>query len=245
MPQCWIGLGGNQGDVPAAFKVIERRLAAELKAGHLTVSPLFRTAPIGTNAGATFWNAVAGFDTTLEPLPLLDRLQAWEAEFGRVRTVRWGPRPLDLDLLFYDRLVEDSPRLTLPHPGAWYRRFVLEPLCGVAPNLVHPVWSLTIRHLRDRLAQAPATVFLWSPLRDDAHTWRDRLQSKCPDIAVRTNDGQSPAPHGLMIALGAIVPDSWQSTPHLRFALQQPPEQLEQSLVDACAAAFDVPLCVE
>jgi 2-amino-4-hydroxy-6-hydroxymethyldihydropteridine diphosphokinase len=245
MARCWIGMGGNEGDVPAVFGEILRRLITQLSARDVLPSPLFRTAPVGAAAGSTFWNAVAGFDVAIEPLALLDQLQAWETEFGRVRTVRWGPRTLDLDLLYYGSLVLDSPRLTLPHPGAWHRRFVLEPLTCIAPELMHPQWQLTIAQLHERLAAQPPSVCLWARRVDDAATWRERLQSRLPQLEVAVSDGKLPASHGLMVALGEASPESWQTSPHLRFELHQPHDALEQSLIDACLAAYDVPVRID
>jgi 2-amino-4-hydroxy-6-hydroxymethyldihydropteridine diphosphokinase len=83
-----------------------------------------------------FLNAVAALDTELGPDPLLDVLLAVEAAHGRVRDVRWGPRTLDLDLVWFEGVVRDDPRLTLPHPRAHEREFVLRPLCDLAPDLL-------------------------------------------------------------------------------------------------------------
>jgi 2-amino-4-hydroxy-6-hydroxymethyldihydropteridine diphosphokinase len=86
-----------------------------------------------------FLNAVALLETDLEPLSLLHVLQEIETRFGRERTVRWGERTLDLDLLLFDNRIIDTPELCLPHPRMRTRRFVLEPLVEVAPGAVDPV----------------------------------------------------------------------------------------------------------
>ena len=83
-------------------------------------------------------------ETTLDPLDLLHVLQAIETRFGRVRTVRWGERTLDLDLLLFDDRIIDTPELTVPHPRLAERRFVLEPLAEIAPEAVDPVTKRTI-----------------------------------------------------------------------------------------------------
>lgn len=102
-------------------------------------SPLYRTAPVGGPPGQSdYLNAVAAVDTMLAPEHLLTALQAIETAQGRVRTVRWGPRTLDLDVLLYDQLTCDDPKLTLPHPRLHERAFVLYPLHDIAPMLMIP-----------------------------------------------------------------------------------------------------------
>ena len=99
-------------------------------------SPIYRSLPVGVTDQPPFLNAVAALDTELGPDALLDVLLAVEAAHGRVRDVRWGPRTLDLDLVWFEGVVRDDPRLTLPHPRAHEREFVLRPLCDLAPNLL-------------------------------------------------------------------------------------------------------------
>ena len=190
MPQYWIGLGGNQGDVPAAFREVVVRLAQLPGATGVACSPVYRTAPMGVQSGGTFWNAVAGSETSLSQFDLLDRLQTWEVEFGRVRTMHWGPRTLDLDVLFYNGHVQDDPRLTLPHPGAWYRRFVLDPLITVAPGFVHPLWRQTIRQLHKRLLRRPATLRVCGASSEMMQALQRRLRERTPSVELAASDGK-------------------------------------------------------
>jgi 2-amino-4-hydroxy-6-hydroxymethyldihydropteridine diphosphokinase len=132
--RAYVGFGGNLGDPAKTL----RAAAAELgrRAGHLAAaSPVYRSDPVGLTDQPPFLNAVAAVDTDLDPDALLDVLLAIEAAHGRVRDVRWGPRTLDLDLVSFDDVVRDDPRLTLPHPRAHEREFVLRPLCDLAPDL--------------------------------------------------------------------------------------------------------------
>jgi 2-amino-4-hydroxy-6-hydroxymethyldihydropteridine diphosphokinase len=135
-----IGLGSNLGDRPASLR------GAISALGHVPgimvrqVSSFHETEPVGGPPGqGMFLNAVALLETDLEPLPLLHVLQEIESRFGRQRTIRWGERTLDLDLLLFDNRIIDTPELCLPHPRMRTRRFVLEPLVEVAPGAVDPV----------------------------------------------------------------------------------------------------------
>jgi 2-amino-4-hydroxy-6-hydroxymethyldihydropteridine diphosphokinase len=116
-----------------------RAAAAEVgrEAGRIAAaSPIYRSLPVGMTDQPPFLNAVAALDTELGPDALLDVLLAVEAAHGRVRDVRWGPRTLDLDLVWFEGVVRDDPRLTLPHPRAHEREFVLRPLCDLAPDVL-------------------------------------------------------------------------------------------------------------
>ncbi|MBA3313896.1 MAG: 2-amino-4-hydroxy-6-hydroxymethyldihydropteridine diphosphokinase, partial [Planctomycetaceae bacterium] len=133
--------------MPAAFAAALRRLdGSDLRVG--AVSRIYSTPPMGSAAGGPFSNAAASIETSLDPIALLDRLLSVEDAMGRSRDVRWGPRSLDLDLIFYGSQIIDSPRLRVPHPGCWYRRFVLDPLDEVAPHAIHPETGQTVRELR-------------------------------------------------------------------------------------------------
>lgn len=99
-----------------------------------------------------FMNGVARIETDLAPQRLLAKLQEIEARLGRVRTgIKWEPRTIDLDILFYDGLVMDAPALKIPHPELHKRMFVLRPLCDIAPSLMHPVLNKTVKQLLEEL----------------------------------------------------------------------------------------------
>ena len=135
-----IALGSNLGD---RRRTLEGAIAALGTTRGVTVrkvSSFHETEPVGGPPGqGMFLNAAAVLETTLDPLELLHTLQQIEERFGRVRTVRWGERTLDLDILLFGDQIIDTPELTVPHPGLRVRRFVLEPLAEVAPDARDPV----------------------------------------------------------------------------------------------------------
>ncbi|WP_294541861.1 2-amino-4-hydroxy-6-hydroxymethyldihydropteridine diphosphokinase [uncultured Rhodoblastus sp.] len=128
-----LGLGANLGD-PAAN--LRRAVEALARAGlrFEALSSLYRTRPWGVTDQPDFVNACALARTDLEPLALLDLIQATEQALGRQPTLRWGPRVIDIDLLFYDDRIWRDARLTLPHPGLMERAFVLLPMAEIAPE---------------------------------------------------------------------------------------------------------------
>lgn len=144
----FIALGANLGDrlenLGSAANALDDTPGIDLEAA----SWLYETAPVGGPGGqGAFLNAVVRVRTTLEPLPLLDRLLAIEEAHRRVRVERWGPRTLDLDLLFLGDRLLDHPRLTLPHPRLHQRRFVLAPLADVGADFRHPALDRTVARL--------------------------------------------------------------------------------------------------
>jgi 2-amino-4-hydroxy-6-hydroxymethyldihydropteridine diphosphokinase len=131
----YVAFGANLGEPVATLRAAAVELGGrpgiELVAG----SPIYRTGPIGPPGQSDYANAVARAETTLTADALLDLLHAVEDWFGRVRDVRWGPRTLDLDLIWYEGDERSGGRLILPHPRAHEREFVLRPLCDIAPEL--------------------------------------------------------------------------------------------------------------
>ncbi len=152
----FIGLGANQGDAPATLAAALRALDALPQSRVLARSALYRTAPVDA-AGPDYINAVAELETALEPLALLDALQAIEQAHGRERPYRHAPRTLDLDLLLFGQQVLKLPRLTLPHPRMHERSFVLQPLLELAPGLRHPLRGALagMRPLGQRVERLP------------------------------------------------------------------------------------------
>ena len=138
MNTAYVALGANLGD-PAATVLAAFGALANLDESRVVhTSSLYRTAPVGNTEQPEFINAVAPLEPPLAPEALLHALLDLEQRFGRLRAEKNGPRTLDLDLLLYNNLELDLPRLTLPHPRLHLRAFVLLPLAEIAPNLHLP-----------------------------------------------------------------------------------------------------------
>ena len=155
-----VGVGANRGDRMANLTLARRLLEAD---GHIQVvatSSWYQTAAVGGPRGQDhFTNGVWILRTAFGPHHLLHRLQAVETACGRARSVRWGPRTLDLDLLLRsDGLRVDSPVLTLPHPMIQERSFVLEPLAEVAGGWMHPCLGLRVDRLWRDWQQAASSA---------------------------------------------------------------------------------------
>jgi 2-amino-4-hydroxy-6-hydroxymethyldihydropteridine diphosphokinase len=138
MPRAYVGLGANLGPREVTLLRAIDLLAAEDGIEVLEVSELRETAPVGVVDQPEFLNAAVALETSLEPRALLDVLLRVERELGRVRAERWGPRTIDLDLLVYGDETVDEPGLRVPHPRLHERRFALEPLAELEPELAIP-----------------------------------------------------------------------------------------------------------
>jgi 2-amino-4-hydroxy-6-hydroxymethyldihydropteridine diphosphokinase len=145
----YIAFGTNLGDRLANLRAAIESMPPEIHV--LAESNVYETPPWGYENQPAFLNMVLKAETDLEPALLLNHLKLLEVELGREQSFHWGPRLIDLDILFYDDLVLDSPPLVIPHPRLHERAFVLVPLADVAPDLIHPVLDLPVHELLVRV----------------------------------------------------------------------------------------------
>lgn len=113
---------------------------------------------MGEHAGSEFVNAAAIVETQLPAEQFLQLLHQVEANIGRTRSVIWGPRLLDLDLLLYESQVIETTQLVVPHPSMWYRRFVLQPMNEIAEDWIHPILNQTVGELFKRISKLPLEI---------------------------------------------------------------------------------------
>ena len=150
----YLSLGSNIGDREANLRrAVEQLASQDMRVLH--TSRIYETEPVDYVDQAWFLNQVVEAETALFPMQLLTRVGRVERELGRKRTVRKGPRTIDIDILFYGAVVVETTRLEIPHPRIAERRFVLVPLAELAPDLRHPVTHRTIRQM---LESAPPAV---------------------------------------------------------------------------------------
>jgi 2-amino-4-hydroxy-6-hydroxymethyldihydropteridine diphosphokinase len=151
MPQVFVAAGSNiepEHNLTVAVAELARVFPGS------RFSPWYRNRAVGFE-GADFINLVAGFDTSLAPVAVLERLHAIETQCGRPRDApRWAPRSMDLDVLLYDALVLEGPPLTVPRPDLLKRAYMLGPLADLAPEVVHPTAGRTVGELWRAFDQA-------------------------------------------------------------------------------------------
>lgn len=165
-----LGLGSNLGQREHNIIQAVRELVYREKVIFLAGASLYETEPVGWREQPDFLNTVISIDTDLSPQALLAVCRRVEQRLGRQRTFRWGPRLIDIDILCYHQYVLHTPELVLPHPRLVERRFVLVPLCELAPQLVLPINAG--RKVSDILTQCadPARVVLYKKM-----DWRQEV----------------------------------------------------------------------
>jgi 2-amino-4-hydroxy-6-hydroxymethyldihydropteridine diphosphokinase len=155
----YLGLGTNLGD--RHENLLSAATLLPPKVAVVAQSPIYQTPPWGFTEQADFLNQVIKAETTLNPKDLLKYVKKIEKKVGRTATFRWGPREIDIDILFYDNLVYEEKKLTIPHPRLHQRAFMLVPLADLAPKLLHPLTGQTIQQ---HLAELdPTNIVKFSP----------------------------------------------------------------------------------
>ena len=153
----YLTMGSNMGDKVQYINGAIRALTAHPQIKVKKVSDFILSKPYGVTDQENFLNGALEIETLLEPEELLDALHDMEDAAGRTRLRRWGPRTLDLDIIFYDKLVYESDNVVIPHPDMQNRDFVLEPLSALAPYYRHPLFGKTVMQLYQELDPAKKT----------------------------------------------------------------------------------------
>ncbi|MBL8121580.1 2-amino-4-hydroxy-6-hydroxymethyldihydropteridine diphosphokinase [Candidatus Saccharibacteria bacterium] len=150
MATVFLALGSNVGDSPAliagAIEMLESQLQGIVRA------PLYTSKAVGYTDQPDFCNTAMRGETDLPPIALLKFVKDIEQEMGRIHRFRWGPREIDIDIIYYGELLLDTPELTIPHPRAHERDFVLQPIADIAPDFIDPRDNCTVQALLDRLS---------------------------------------------------------------------------------------------
>ena len=147
----YLSIGSNMGDREGHLKAAEEALRQCDDIRVTAVSSFIETEPYGNTEQDKFLNGCIAVKTLMTPDELLKFVNGIENDEGRVRTIHWGPRTLDIDVLFYDEEIIYTPDLKIPHPDMQNREFVLEPLCEIAPYAIHPILGKTVGTIKENL----------------------------------------------------------------------------------------------
>lgn len=148
-----LSFGSNMGDRKAYIAAALESMEKSSMIKDMKVSKLLDTEPYGYTDQEVFLNGAVALKTLYSPRGLLDYAHELENNAGRVRTIHWGPRTLDVDIVFYDNIVMNEPDLVIPHPDMQNREFVLEPLSEIVPNYIHPVLNKSVSALYKELSE--------------------------------------------------------------------------------------------
>ena len=159
MHQVFVSIGSNLGDKIENCRKGVNGLLADDGSFLVKSSSFYRTSPVDYKDQDWFVNLVVKIKTTLDPFDLLDKIQDIQKAIGRkASTVRFGPRVLDLDIIFFDDQVIRTDILEIPHPRMHKRRFVLKPICDIEPSMMHPVLGKDMRSLLDDLKDSEQRI---------------------------------------------------------------------------------------
>lgn len=156
MHKVFLALGANVGNKKKNLKEAIKFLSEKIE--NIKVAQIYETKPWGFKEQGNFLNTALKGDTSLSPLQLLKFVKDIERKIGRIKRFKWGPREIDIDILFYDSLMFGNKILEIPHPRLHERDFVLKPMMDLDPNFIHPKLKKTIRKLYAELLKTELTI---------------------------------------------------------------------------------------
>ncbi|MDQ7055332.1 MAG: 2-amino-4-hydroxy-6-hydroxymethyldihydropteridine diphosphokinase [Persephonella sp.] len=145
MEKVFIGLGSNIGNRKKNIEIAIKHISQVLNG--ITVAPIYVSKAVGYKNQPDFYNTVVSGFTQLSPEKLFRKLKEIEKKTGRIKRFRWGPREIDIDIVFYGSIILETEELIIPHPRAHERDFVLQPLSDIQPEFIHPVFRKTVKEL--------------------------------------------------------------------------------------------------
>ncbi len=151
MPLIYISLGSNGGDPVNAILSAIKKIVAENDVWSFEAGSFYKTEPQGKTDQPWFVNTAIAIEVGITPEEALAMAKRIEREQGRVPGERWGAREIDIDIIFYDDIIMNTEKLTIPHKQADKRRFVLQPICDISPDVVHPTLEKSVKELLDSL----------------------------------------------------------------------------------------------
>lgn len=156
MATVFLALGSNVGNGNKQFDWAIELLSSELL--NVVQAPRYISKPVGFTDQSDFLNTALKAETKLSPTELLEFTQNIEKKVGRIRRFRWGPREIDIDIIFYDNLMINEPILAIPHPRFAERDFVLLPIKDISPDLIDPISGKTVKELYDKLPKGSLSI---------------------------------------------------------------------------------------
>jgi 2-amino-4-hydroxy-6-hydroxymethyldihydropteridine diphosphokinase len=157
--EIYLSLGSNVGDRKKTILTAVELLANTPTFENIHISNFYITEPYGLSRQRDFVNCVLKLESSVSARELLNRIQEIELRLGRTRTVRWGERTIDIDILFFGDKIIQEPDLVIPHPGIQKRSFVLKPLCELCPDLIHPLLGRTIKSLWETISDESGSLW--------------------------------------------------------------------------------------
>lgn len=179
MNRAIIAFGANLGDPAETYLRAGEMLSRTTGISRVVPSPLYRTDPVGgPDADLIYLNGALLLETSLTPTDLYQELVRIQQRLGRKERQHWGPRPIDLDLVWMENLILHTDELTIPHPRMHYRWFVLRPAADIASEAVHPIFGLTLDHLLERIVRQPLRIHFWGGSEQLIELARQELRSR-------------------------------------------------------------------